>query len=65
MECLLARVFCSYITLYEQAQVRLPRYALNDNTGRRLPRRSAPRNDRTEFTAMTTYCHSEERGKAP
>ena len=23
------------------------------------------RNDSVEFTAMTTYCHSEERGKAP
>ena len=23
------------------------------------------RNDSAEFTVMTTYCHSEERGKAP
>ena len=29
----------------------------NDNT--------CVRNDNVEFTAMTTYCHSEERGKAP
>ena len=28
MKSLLARAFCSYITLYEQAQERLPRYAL-------------------------------------
>ena len=32
----------------------------------RLPRLlTKPRNDSAEFTAMATYCHSEERGKAP
>ena len=67
MESLLARVFCSYITLYEQAQVRLPRYALLrcryeglSPSGQSV---KGVRNYNIEY--RTLRCHSEERGKAP